>query len=485
MISEFALGPWLPDVTDYRNPGLEVCTNVIPGPGGYKPAYGANTSEGDVGAAVLSAMSFQRADGTRITVCATAGDLHHIVGGTVADSTLTLTLTEPVRFERFGSSIYASSKEGVWYLDDIEADSTFVAENWTIPHGLAMARVGDFLFMGNLIDTDTNDASYRVRWSPYNNPQGEWATSISLQSDAVDMPENLGVVMGITGGNTGLIFQRNGLSRIQYTGGPSVFAKQVVDTQRGLAAPFSLAQVGENVFYLSDDGFFVTNGTAGQSISRGRVWDWFLANASQTYLSTVQAAVDWPNRCVVWTVPGDSGAFVGLLYYNWETQWWSYVALATDCVFASGIAGLTLEQVAAIYTDLDTMTLSLDSPSFAARGKSMAAFVGGIQYQLTGSSLAAVFESGEFQPQPGKRVFVRSVTPIVTDSSDATLVTMTGRVRAGASYTSAPDVAIGPIGFAPFNFDSRFVRVGLTIPAGTTWNDAFGYQIDFDVSGDT
>jgi hypothetical protein len=27
--------------------------------------------------------------------------------------------------------------------------------------------------------------------------------------------------------------------------------------------------------------------------------------------------------------------------------------------------------------------------------------------------------------------------------------------------------------------------VGLTIPAGTTWNDAFGYQIDFDVSGDT
>ncbi len=485
MISEFSLGAWLPDVTDYKNPGLEICTNAIPGPGGYKPARGANTSEGDVGAAVLSAMSFQRADGTRVTVCATAGDLHHIVGGTVTDSALTLTLTEPVRFERFGETIYASSKEGVWYLDDIETDNTFAAESWTIPHGLAMARVGDFLFMGNLTDTDTTDAPYRVRWSPFNNPKGAWATSISLQSDAVDMPENLGVVMGITGGNTGLIFQRNGLSRIQYTGGASVFDKRVVDTQRGLAAPFSLAQVGENVFYLSDDGFFVTNGTAGQSISRGRVWDWFLDTAQQTYLPDVQAAVDWPNRCIVWTIPGDGGAFVGLLYYNWETQMWAHVGLATDCVFASGVAGLTLEQVAALYPDIDAMPESLDSPSFAARGRSLAAMIGGIQYQLMGSSLAAVFESGEFQPQPGKRVFVRSVAPIVAEQSEGTLVTVTGRERAGASYTLAPDVAIGPAGFAPFNFDSRFVRVGMTIPAGTTWADAYGYQVDFDVSGDT
>lgn len=485
MIREFSLGQWLPDVTDYNNPGLEVCTNVIPGPGGYRPAYGTNTSEGDIGASALSAATFQKSNGTRVTVCATAGDLHHVTGGVVTDSSLTLTLTEPVRFERFGSTIYASSKEGVWYLDDIETDTAFVAENWTIPHGLAMARVGDFLFMGNLIDTDTSDAPYRVRWSPYNNPKGTWATSISLQSDAVDMPENLGVVMGITGGSTGLIFQRNGLSRIQYTGGTSVFAKQVVDTQRGLAAPNSLAQVGENVFYLSDDGFFVTTGTAGQPISRGRVWDWFLANASQTYLSSVQAAVDWPNRCVVWTVPNDSGAFTGLLYYNWETQWWSYVSLAVDCVFASGIAGVTLEQVAALYPNLDAMAITLDSPTFAARGRSLAAFVGGIQYQLNGATLPASFESGEFQPRPGKRVYVRSVTPLINDQADATLVTVTGRERMGASTTSAPDVAIGPLGFAPFAYDSRFVRVGLNIPAGTTWGDAYGFQVDFDVSGDT
>ena len=102
-----------------------------------------------------------------------------------------------------------------------------------------------------------------------------------------------------------------------------------------------------------------------------------------------------------------------------------------------------------------------------------------------GSSLSAEFESGEFQPQPGKRVYVRSVTPLINDQTDATLVTVTGRERMGAATTSDPDVAIGPLGFAPFAYDSRFIRVGLNIPAGTTWGDAYGYQIDFDVSSDT
>ena len=152
-----------------------------------------------------------------------------------------------------------------------------------------MARVGDFLFMGNLIDTDTNDASYRVRWSPYNNPQGEWATSISLQSDAVDMPGTWAWSWG-SPGNTGLIFQRNGLSRIQYTGGPSVFAKQGQDTQRGLAAPFSLTG-RKNVFYLSDDGFS-SRMARRDSRSGGRVGAGSLRTPRKPTSTTVQTDVD-------------------------------------------------------------------------------------------------------------------------------------------------------------------------------------------------
>jgi hypothetical protein len=485
VIEEFRFGPWLPDAVDHRNPGLEVCTNAIPGPSGYKPMRGPAAAGFDVGAPVLSAAQYSRGDGTRIIVCATAGDLHVVAGTTINDSGLSLALTEPVVFERFGSSVYASNKAGVWYLDDIDTDVAFVAAAWTVPAGRTMARIADFMFMGDLTDTDASDAPFRVRWSPFNNPQGEWETDIATQSDAVDMPPSFGRVMAIGGGTSGLIFQRTGISRIFYTGGASVFSKELIDQERGCAATFSLVKVGESFYFLSDDGFFVTEGTSARPISRGRVWEWFLANSDQAYLGNVQGAVDLNNRCVVWTLMASDGAFNGLIFYNWETEWWGYATLPVDCALASTRAGLSLEDVAALYSNLDTMPISLDSPEFAARGRSFAVFIDGEYQELSAAPLAMSMETGEFQPQPGRRAFVRAVTPLILNEDETTLVTLGGRNRQNTIYTTQADVALGPTGYAPFNFDARYFRVAISVPEGDEWDDAYGFQVDFDVSGET
>lgn len=513
MRQEIPFGAWLPDQTDHKNPGLEVCRNAIPGPGGYRVARGPSPVSASLGVAglytapdgeepslvldfedgvyaaapdavALSAAMYTRTAGQRVTVAATARDLFVVAGGVATPSGLGLSLGEPVAFQRFGGAVYATSKAGTWYLPDIETDTAFIEAAWTIPAGLAMARIGEFLIMGNLTDTEApTDAPLRIRWSPFNNPAGEWATSIALQSDAVDMPADLGPVMGITGGASGLIFQRNGVSQIVYTGGASVFDKREIDLERGLAAPRSLAQVGDRVFYLSDDGFFVTEGTAGQPISRGRIWEWFLENAEGAHLDKVAAAVDWPNRCVVWTVPDDTGAAYALLYFNWETGNWSVVDLAPDCILASGRDGLSLEQVSAIYPNLDAMPVSLDSSEFVARGRSLAGFFGGELRQIEGETLSAEFETGEFQPAPGRRAFVREVTPIITDDAASALVTLRGRDDQRAALRSQADVALGAIGFAPTAFDARYFRVGIVLPAGAVWSDAAGFQIDMEITG--
>jgi hypothetical protein len=44
---------------------------------------------------------------------------------------------------------------------------------------------------------------------------------------------------------------------------------------------------------------------------------------------------------------------------------------------------------------------------------------------------------------------------------------------------------LGPVGFAPFNFDCRYGRVRITVPAGVNWSDAYGFQVEFDVSAQT
>lgn len=481
---EYKFGPWLPDETDHRNPGLEVCENAIPGPGGYMPAFGVGDAIADVAEPVISARVFERSDGTKVTVCATASDLHVIVAGVETASGLTLTLTGHVTFERFGGSIWATERDtGTWVLDDIEADTAFLAATNSIPSARTMSRIGEFLFMGDLVDIDTNEAPYRVRWSPFNNPGADWDADIATQSGSVDMPEDFGPMVAISGWNFGMLFQRRGISRIQYTGGTSVFAKIIVDRERGCASTASIVMVGDRTYFLSDDGFFMTDGGPSQSISRGRIWSWFLENVGQSYFDLVKGAVDWPNRCVVWTVPDENGIIRGLVYFNWETSNWSYVSQAVDCVFSGAKDGLTLEQVSALYPDLDTMPISLDSPIFKSIGRYFGTFVNGELRLMDGIGMESVFETGEFQISPGKRNFVTEVYPIITNVDENTTVQLIGRNLQNDAFSSTPNTPVGPLGFAPFGFDSRFFRVRVKVAENSEWSNAFGFQIEAMVSG--
>ncbi|MGL4310949.1 MAG: hypothetical protein ACRCSU_10715, partial [Paracoccaceae bacterium] len=476
---EYQFGPWLPDVTDLKNPGLEECTNVIPSPGGYQPAAGLGSQIATVGAAVISAAMFERADGTRVTVCATASDLHVIIGAAVTNSALALTLTEHVTFVRFGDEIYATEKTGgTWKLTDIDSDTTFSAVANVMPSAKTMFRVGDFLFMGNLTDIDASDRPFRLRWSRFNDPASDWTASVAFQAASVNMPTDFGPIIAGAGYNYGIILQRYGISRIVYTGGATVFAKEIVDKERGCASTASVVTVGDSVYFLSDDGFFVTNGGPAQSISRGRIWDWFIERVGQSYFYLVKGAVDWPKRCVVWSVPDANGNSIGLLYFNWESQNWSYVNQPVDCVYGSGKDGLTLEQVAAIYPNLDTMPLSLDSPQFKARGRLLAAFSSGSLKQFDGTTLAVTLGTGEFQPTLGRRTFVSSVTPLITNNDESTTVVLSGRDRQTDLIVSTTDMPTGPVGFAGVNFDARYFSVKINIPAGANWRDAYGFQLE-------
>lgn len=483
MIAEFKFGPWLPDVIDYRNPGLEDAVNVLPSPDGYQPALGIGTSDADVGATVLSAAAFLRSDGTRVNVCATAGDLHTIVNGTITNAGLLLTLGEPVMFTRFGASIYATCKTGTWYLNDIETDVSFIAASWTVPKGAVIGRIGDFLFMGDLTDTDASDAPFRIRWSPFNNPQGNWVTSIADQSDAVDMPSVYGRVTGIGPGTTGIIFQKNAISRISYTGGTNVFAKRDIDLERGCIASRSIVTVGDRHYFLAHDGFAFTDGGPSQSISRGRLWRWFIAEAEAAFLADVEGAVDWTNRCILWTIPGAGRTPKGAICFNWETGNWSRIDIAFDVIFASGNDGISLEAMAVTYPNIDTMPISMDSPEFLARGRSVGVFVSGVLSQIAGAPLESVLITGEFQAAPGKRAFVREVTPLIT--SESTMVMLGGRERTNENVTYSTEAALGPSGFAAVNVDARYIRARFRMPAGTVWYDAYGFQADASVSGAT
>lgn len=486
MISEFRFGPWLPDAADFKNPGLEICTNAVPSPSGYQPAFGAVDTASQVTGTVIGGRVFERKGGTAVVCIATTGDLFTIVGGTVQASSLSLSLatSDQVVFEQFGVGVYASTKNGdTWYLANVESDTSFVAVPNSPPNANAMGRVADFLVLGDV--NDGTDNPYRVRWSQFNNPTGAWTTDIATQSDFQDLDQQNGPVTAISGGSFGMVFQKNGISRMTYIGGAAVFSFDLYEKNRGCAAPLSVLRVGDVAYFLTYDGFFRTDGASTQPISRGRIWDWFLANSNNDQLPSVTGAIDWERRCCVWNFAGVSSATpTGQLWFNWETESWSYVEQPLDLVLSSVKSGLTLEQVASTYGNIDTMPISLDSATFRGSGRTLQAINNGYLANFTGPALSATLATGDFQPQAGKRVYVRAVTPLILNNDENTTVSIGYRDRQTGAILQSPATQIGSLGFAPVAVDGRYVSVSHTLPSGAEWSDAYGFQLDFDPSGD-
>lgn len=485
MIQEYQFGPWLPEATDYKNPGLEVCKNTIPAPSGYRPFLGAVGSGASVTGTVLGALGCEKSDGTPVVCVATASDLYVITGGTANASSLSLSLaaTDYVRFEQYNAKVYATTKSGVlWVLDDVDTDTTFAVVSGSPPKANAIGRVSDFLVLGDV--DDGSDVPTRVRWSPFNDPEGTYTSDIATQTDFQDLDDKYGPVTAIAGGDFGLVFQKKAVSRMTYRGDASVFAFERFEYNRGCSAPASVVRVGDTAFYLSLDGFFMTDGSSVRPISQGRVWEWFVDTANQTYVGEVVGAIDLENRLAVWSfASADTRARDTLLCFNWETERWSYVEQAADWIYGTGRAGLTLEQVSAIYTNLDTMPLSLDSVEFRASGNSLGGVVDGEAVTFTGVSKEALMTSGSLQPFSGRRTYIRGVTPLLANEDESTEVALGYRDRMTQSFTETAFAATGSLGYSPQATDARYFRVTHKIPEGARWSDAYGFQLDVSPSG--
>ena len=487
MIAEFKFGEWLPDQIDYKNPGLETCRNAIPSPAGYEPVLSFVNEPVTYSGTIAGAHGFERKDTTRIICFATLDDLFVIVNNqkTASGLTLSLTTNDRVSFVQFGHSIYATAKHGgTWVLDDVNIDTQFTPLTVSVPQGGAMGRIKDFLIMGNLTDLDVSDAPYRLRWSQFNNPSGTWASDIATQAGAVDLGSDLGEITAITSGDTVIVFQKYGMSRLTYTGGASVFTRDTFETNRGCKAPESVLRHGEQVYFLSHDGFFMTDGRQAINISRGRVWDWFIANSNGWLHHRVQGAIDWQKRCLLWAFADTySDQPTRQICYNWETRAWSFIERGVTWIVASTTPAQTLEQVAATYPNLDTMDVSLDSPLFEAQDRALYAFHDGRLKRAGGHPLPATFETGDFQPDTGRRSFVRSVTPLVSNDNQSTIVQVGGRdvMTSGVHYGAR--TTIGTLGFAPVSSDHRYHRVLVRMPARAVWKDAYGLQVDYTPSG--
>lgn len=483
MITPIPFGEWLPDTPNYLSPGCVVAENCKPAPGGYGPFLGPNSTGEDAAGVCKGAKLLFRSTGAPVVVGGTDTSLFVIVGGVTTEVTGLSSMGDNywtfVQFNQFVVAIGAANAPR--YLTALDSDTTFGTLGGSPPTAATGGRVGNYLMLGNVTGNP-----FQVSWSAENDITN-WTPSVTTGAGSAELQHEYGKITGFGGDRFPVLFQEYAVTRVT-PNVPTVFRFDTIEEARGCIAPGSIVTVGFMTYFLAHDGFCVTDGNTVQRIGQNKVDDWFFANASDADKFRTHGAIDWENQCVVWAFyPALQSAFARLLIYSWEQNRWSTATLTVHRLVESSIGETTIEELDALYGDLDSVPVSLDSALFAARGRVLSAFIGNgsdtLLHTLNGTALQADFETAEHQPQPGSRTFIYEVHPLVENLSVNSQARVITRNPKGGPEIYGTFGTVNDGGFCPVRADGRYVRVGLRIPAGAIWSKAQGVSVRHRVSG--
>ena len=170
-----------------------------------------------------------------------------------------------------------------------------------------------------------------------------------------------------------------------------------------------------------------------------------------------------------------------ILIFHIASNRWSLVEVDHEIIMDYLSPGYTLEELddypASSTDDLDAITVSLDSTIFLGGVRSIGVFnTSHYLGTFAGSALAATIGTGETEIFGKSRSLVTHIRPLVDTSSATGTLSFRNRVADTVSTTGA--ASMHATGTLPFHKSARYFKFNLSIPAGTTWSDAQGVDIE-------
>lgn len=481
-------GEWLPDLPDFGNPGMTVATNVIPDRFSYQPMK--SLSAYSTSALSARCRGFAGAVGAGHATYLYAGDdtsLNQMVAGTLTDVSksggYSLASDSDWEFAQFGETFVATGYDDA--VQSITPGASNFADMITStnkPKARHVGVVGQFLVLGHTNDSTDGVKRSRVWWSAIRD-QTDFDPDSATQCDYEDLKEGGDVQRIIGGVEYGLVFCERAIFRMTYAGPPLVFRFDPVDRKRGTPLPGSVVSLGRNVFYISDEGFYMTDGVSSQAIGENKVdnefWDQFdLSNRTR-----LTAAIDPLNKLIVWAFPGtgsSNGVPNKLFMYHWAENRWSSADVDLQCLGNALSLGVTLEELGALYPDLETVPFSLDALSWTGGDRVLAAFNTSHQYSLfTGSNLTATLETGKIQFAQNRRSVTTKARPLVDGGTVTVQIAGTEQLSDTETFDSA--ASEDGIGEMSVRADGRYHKARTTITG--TWTHAQGIELEHVVKG--
>lgn len=473
------LANWEPDKFGLANQGQADAKNVYHTGAGYIPVKSlSQISTTGLDAKALGAFSAQDSSNVTHNFAGDESKIYSLSGVAYADVSkvggYSVSSSERWSAAQFGHRvIFTNISDPVQYFD-MDSSTLFADLAGTPPQARYIGTVRDFVVLLN-----TTVSPQEVAWSGFNNSD-QWTPGTN-QCDTQTL-QGGGNINGFIGGEVGYIFQERAITRMTYVGPPLIFQFDLLEDARGLIAPGSLTRVGASMFFYSQDGFYVKNGDApSTSVGNQKVDEWFAEHAQANTYQQITAAVDPAAKTVAWSfVSTDAATQTNpdtILFYNWQSQQWSYAKVGHEMLLPTLSVGYTLEEVGALYPDLETVPLSLDDRFWTGGTAALGAF--DLTHNLTqfsGSNLAASVTTADVEPSPGRRSFVSNARPM-TDTEDATVV-CESRERFSDTTVATNMATMQSNGDCPLLASGRYHRFRIDIPADTEWTYVNGLDID-------
>lgn len=482
------LGEWLPDQPALGNPGATVAKNVVPAAKGYRAvkdtAYIDNTG---TGAALVGAYA-AKTPSASFLFAGSAAALWRYDSATadyddVSNGSATYSAITAWRFTTFGNDVIAAGGDGVpLQAFDLTSSTDFADLGGSPPAARFVATVRDFVMAG-YVTYSSSTHPRRLYWSALDNQDG-WTIGTDL-SDIQDLPD-AGVITGLHGGEDATILLERGIYKGYFTGDANtVWQFDRISVDRGCPYAGASAQIGNAIFFPSEDGFYQLVGTTLTPIGDEKVDEWFADRFDIDKKSNLTCAVDPIRKLVAWaftSTESTDGENDTTLFYHYALKRWSYARLRADLLFPLYQPGVTLEGLDAISGSIDALEISLDDPSLAGGEFSFAATVGDRIATFSGQPLEGTVETAEQGEQ--RNVLVRRVYPLTDGAASGDIEVRIGtRQSQQDSVTWGDTATMVSAGWCPTRAAGRYHRIRIAV-SGETWSQIHGVDVDAVPLGD-
>ena len=464
---------WLPDQPGVAGVMTEA-KNVYPIANGYAPlpletnlSNNATESLNNIFAAKKNAVSSLFASGrTKLFKFNSADtDLDDVskVGG------YNTAIGDRFFFTQFGGAVIAANgadKLQVWYLG---SSTAFADIDAAAPTARYVTVVRDFVVAANTL-TYPN----RVYWSDLND-ETDWTPGVGSQSDTQDIADG-GDVMGITGGEFGLILTERSVVRMSYIGSPFFFQFDTIARGVGCITSNSVAQYASVTFFLSDDGFYSCDGQSVKPIGSEKVDRFFFNDVNLNKLDEMSVAVDPLKKLVIWNYT-NVFAQKRQLIYNLALNRWSYAETTANYINNVYTPTTALESLD-LYGTMDSLGVSLDSRQWAGGALLLAGVTNSRAISFTGQRKTGTLTTGDFNV-PNSQSIVTLARPIV-DNGSAT-VAVASRLNLDDAITYSTPVAADDENRVSLRSHGRYHRIE-TVPSGN-WTSCLAVDVDINPRG--